>query len=59
MKKRGRPKLPNNQTRAVFPIRLSKDERKEVEIAAKRAKTRPAEWARNQLLQASRNHDNP
>jgi hypothetical protein len=52
-KKVGRPKLPANQTRAVFPIRLSKEERKQVERAAKSASQKPTEWARNQLLHAA------
>lgn len=50
--KRGRPKLPKNQTRAVFPIRISTDERRLIEAAAKHAGELPAQWARNQLLAA-------
>lgn len=54
MPKAGRPKLPPNQTRTVFPIRISKDERKLVDAAAKKAGERPSEWARNQLLTAAK-----
>lgn len=53
MSKAGRPKLPKNETRAVFPIRLSRDEREIVEHAAKEAAQKPSEWARNQLLAAA------
>ncbi len=57
-KKVGRPKLPKGKTRNVFPIRISPEERMEVEAAAKRDGKRPAEWARNQLLQCCKNNDN-
>jgi hypothetical protein len=56
MPKAGRPKLPKNELRAVFPVRLSKDERKIVEAAAKAAKEKPTQWARNELLKAA-GHD--
>ena len=52
--KRGRPKLPKNQTRVAFPIRLSPDERKAVEAAARRAGKKSSEWARNQLLDGAK-----
>jgi uncharacterized protein (DUF1778 family) len=51
--KAGRPKLPTNKTRAVFPIRISEDERKIIDAAAAKAGERPSEWARNQLLAAA------
>jgi hypothetical protein len=57
MPKAGRPKLPKNELRAVFPVRLSKDERKSVEVAAKAAGEKAAQWARNQLMKAA-GHDN-
>jgi hypothetical protein len=54
LKKAGRPKLPKNQTRAVFPIRISSDERQQIKAAAKNAGQLPSEWARNKLLQGCR-----
>jgi len=56
MAKAGRPKVAKNDLRAVFPVRLSKDERKSVDAAAKAASEKPTTWARNQLLKAA-GHD--
>lgn len=53
MPKAGRPKLPKSQVRTVFPLRLSMEEKKRVQKAAKSAGERPTEWARNQLLVAA------
>ena len=39
--------------RAVFPVRLSRDERKSVDAAANAAGEKPTTWARNQLLKAA------
>ncbi len=49
--KRGRPKLPAGEKKQVFHVRLSPEERKLVEQAAKRAKARPSEWARRKLME--------
>jgi hypothetical protein len=56
MSKAGRPKLPKNKARTVFSIRCSPDERKRMEKAAKRARAKLSEWARNELLAAA-SHD--
>ena len=56
MPKAGRPKLPKNELRTVFPLRLSKDERESVKAAANAAGEKAAQWARNQLLKAA-GHD--
>ena len=56
MPKAGRPKLPKNELRAVFPMRLSKDERKSVEKAAQATGEKATQWARNQLMRAA-GHD--
>lgn len=56
MPKAGRPKLPKNEVRAAFPMRLSKDERASVDAAAKAAGEKATSWARNQLLKAA-GHD--
>ena len=53
MPQTGRPKLPSNRTRNVFPIRISADERKLLTAAARKANQRLSEWARNQLLAAA------
>lgn len=53
MTKAGRPKLPKNEVRKVFPLRLSRDERAKIEAAAKIAQEPPTQWARNQLLKAA------
>jgi hypothetical protein len=54
MPKVGRPKLPKDQARSVFPLRLSGLEQREVRSAANHAKEKPVPWARNQLLKAAR-----
>jgi uncharacterized protein (DUF1778 family) len=54
MPKVGRPKLPQNQVRTVFQVRLSKDERKIIGAAAKAAGEKTSLWARNQLLKAAK-----
>jgi hypothetical protein len=46
----GRPKLPKDEVRKVFPIRLNAKEREIVKQAAKAAGLGPAEWARKKLL---------
>ena len=49
----GRPKLPSEDVRKVFPLRLSDSERVLVEKAAKKAGEKPVAWARNALLKAA------
>lgn len=51
-RKRGRPKLPKHKARKVFPLRVSDEERANMERAAKRAGKKLSEWARDRLLSA-------
>jgi predicted HicB family RNase H-like nuclease len=53
-KKIGRPKLPKNEARAVFSVRVSALEKREIEAAAKKAKKPLTQWARETLLSAAR-----
>lgn len=53
-KKLGRPPKPKGEAKAeVLTLRLTKDERKAVEIAAKRAGLPVSEWARRAIVAAS------
>ncbi len=53
-KKVGRPKLPKGTAKAgKVQVRLSADEKKQIEAAAKASNQRVSEWARNALLAAS------
>ena len=53
MKRMGRPRLPKNQAKEVFSLRLADNERKAIEAAAKRAGQKATEWARNAMLGAT------
>ncbi|MEZ5404932.1 MAG: hypothetical protein R3F23_01795 [Verrucomicrobiia bacterium] len=53
-KKVGRPKKPKSKIKKVFPIRLSDEERRIIEIAAKTNREKPSKWARNVLIQAAK-----
>ncbi len=52
---KGRPKLSADEGRRVMvSVRVSAEEKKEIDAAAQRAKEKPAAWRRNALLAASR-----
>jgi uncharacterized protein (DUF1778 family) len=52
-KKRGRPQLsPDERKRAIFSIRLSPEERAEIEAAAEQNGQKASDWARSVLLAA-------
>jgi hypothetical protein len=53
MAKAGRPKLPKEKVRAVFPIRLSEEERGSIDAAAARDGETTMRWIRKQLLAAA------
>lgn len=53
-KKIGRPKLPKNEKKTVFSLRLSAIEATQIERAAKQAGEPVTRWARTALLAASR-----
>ncbi|MDZ4403631.1 hypothetical protein [Prosthecobacter sp.] len=46
----GRPKLPEDETKQVFTLRLSANEKEAIATAANKAKQKPREWARAVLL---------
>lgn len=48
--KKGRPKLPENQTKSVFSLRFSKDDLKLLQTAADRSGMKLREWATKHLL---------
>ncbi|MEP6671889.1 MAG: hypothetical protein ABJF10_22195 [Chthoniobacter sp.] len=52
-KKMGRPKLPKDEGKKVFSVRLSKHERDKVKEAAGKAGESPSKWARKALLSAA------
>jgi hypothetical protein len=52
-KKMGRPKLPKDEKRKVFSLRVSKPEWERVKTAAKKAGQPVTRWARETLLAAS------
>jgi hypothetical protein len=49
----GRPKLPKEEKKQVFPIRLSDLERRSIEAAATAVGQKTGEWARNTMLRAA------
>jgi len=52
-KRPGRPKLPKGEAKgATLIVRLQKQERKAVTVAARRAGVKPSEWIRQALLTA-------
>ena len=53
--KLGRPSLPKDDVKQVFPIRLSRFERHVVEKAARKAGLRASEWARSVMLASAAN----
>ena len=55
MTKAGRPTIPKSrQKRIVIPIRVSADELRTIDHAARSAKLDRSKWARNILLSATR-----
>jgi len=52
-KKIGRPKLPKGEAKELFSLRLSKEDRKTIERAAKKAGSKVTKWARETLLSAA------
>ena len=52
-KKMGRPKLPKDEDKKVFSLRLSKHERKRIKEAAERDGRPVTKWAREALLKAA------
>jgi predicted HicB family RNase H-like nuclease len=52
-KKIGRPKLPKGKAKAVFSLRLSPPDQRQIETAAKRNGKPVTQWARETLLAAS------
>lgn len=52
-KKMGRPKLPKGDARKVFPLRLSDNERKAYEAAARAAGQALPDWMRTTLTVAA------
>ncbi len=52
-KKAGRPKAETGKLRIVVTARLSPDEKRQIDAAAKAANERPATWRRNVLLAAA------
>ena len=54
-RKPGRPKLPKEERKAaIFSVRLSPEERDQVERAAQASNKKAAAWARDVLLEAAR-----
>jgi len=51
--KMGRPKLPKDEKRKVFSLRVSKQEWGRIKDAAKKAGKPETKWARETLLAAS------
>ncbi len=54
-KKIGRPKLPKGKAKAVFSLRLSSEDQRQIDSAAKRSGKPVTQWAREKLLAASAN----
>jgi predicted HicB family RNase H-like nuclease len=52
-KKMGRPKLPKNEAKTVFCLRLSPLDQRQIEAAAKRDAKPVRQWARDTLILAS------
>ncbi len=52
-KKMGRPKLPKDEAKKIFSLRLSKHERDKIKDAAKRDGEKLTKWARKALLKAA------
>src|SRR6266568_214768 len=50
---RGRPKLPKGETRELFSLRITRQEREKIESAAKASGEKASRWARNYLLSFS------
>ncbi len=48
--RRGRPRLPDEETRKLFSVRMSEQERSKIESAAKASGEKISQWARKQLL---------
>jgi hypothetical protein len=51
--KMGRPKLPKDEKRKVFSLRVSKPEWQKIKDAAKKAGEAETRWARKALLAAA------
>jgi hypothetical protein len=51
--KRGRPKLPPNETKSVFTLRFSNDELTALQRAASRSAMKLRAWATKLLLDAA------
>jgi len=52
-KKVGRPVLPKGEAKAkIMPVRLSPDDRKRIEKAAKDSKQTVSQWVRSTLMAA-------
>lgn len=52
-KKIGRPKLPKDEAKKIFSLRLSKHERKQIKHAAEKSGRPVSKWAREALLKAA------
>lgn len=51
----GRPPMPSGKARTgVFTVRLSEEERAQIELAAARAGMAVTQWARDALLDAAK-----
>lgn len=50
----GRPKLPQDDARKVYPLRLSKNEKAALQEAADREKLSLPDWMRKVLTDASK-----
>lgn len=50
----GRPKLPDNESKQVFSLRLSAIEKQAIETASTKSGKKAREWAREILLEAAR-----
>jgi hypothetical protein len=47
---RGRPKLPPGAARELFSLRITRQEREKIELAARASGEKASRWARNYLL---------
>ena len=56
---RGRPKLPKGETRELFSLRITRQEREKIESAAKASGEKASRWARNYLLSFSAGQNLP
>src|SRR6266542_6995968 len=56
--RRGRPRLPDEETRKLFSLRMSEQERSKIESAAKASGEKISQWATKQLL-ASTSKEEP